>query len=315
MNYFFSHARTALKYGILNYQITDNSSILIPEYICDVIMQPISQCKLHYDFYKINDDFTPDWNNLEKKINKNTKFILMVHYFGKNQDFNKFRHIANKNNIILIEDNAHGYGGCVDNNYLGELGDISISSPRKIFNINNGGILNINKDLSHKLKDIEIHSNFNQLSKIKFLKNIIRKYPYFKNFIKNFFLNRYKYEDPNSFREEFIKDYLLDTKTITMLNNFNISEIKKKRIKQYNYWYEFCIKNNLKPAFQSFDENLMPWCFPAYTNSHFESQDWFDWGWKNNKPVFSWPTLPIELIDENNTSFKRWKKLICFSII
>ena len=57
----------------------------------------------------------------------------------------------------------------------------------------------------------------------------------------------------------------------------------------------------------------MPWCFPAYVSNNSQAIEFFDWGWKNNIKVFSWPTFPISLLDVNTDHYRRWEKLICFS--
>ena len=55
----FSHARTALKYGLLSLKIKPKDEILIPEYICDAVILPhikISQSgiiPLAYEFNKL----------------------------------------------------------------------------------------------------------------------------------------------------------------------------------------------------------------------------------------------------------------------
>ena len=53
--------------------------------------------------------------------------ILMVHYFGRPQNIEKFTYFCQHHSILLLEDNAHGYGGKYKNNYLGTFGDIGFS--------------------------------------------------------------------------------------------------------------------------------------------------------------------------------------------
>ena len=43
--------------------------ILLPEYICDVILHPINQLGLKYRYYSVDDSFSPRWDELEKLIN------------------------------------------------------------------------------------------------------------------------------------------------------------------------------------------------------------------------------------------------------
>ena len=48
--YFFSHARTALKYGLKHLDLKAGDGILLPEYICDVITHPLQELKLVQQF-------------------------------------------------------------------------------------------------------------------------------------------------------------------------------------------------------------------------------------------------------------------------
>ena len=311
MKYYFSHARTALKYGLMQYKITNNTEILLPDYICDVILHPIKKIKLNYNFYRINDNFTPDWEDLLSKINDNTKFLLIVNFFGKNQNIKKLINLKKRNDLILIEDNAHGYGSKFDNDTLENIYDFSISSPRKIVSTNSGGILDIKDNHIINLNEIAEYKN---IYNFDILKKLFLPFPELKNYIKKKFLKRKRYESFSEFRESQINDYLIDSNSLKKINNVDFDKLLKFRNSEYQRLYKFTIQKGLTPAYDSFDHNLMPWCFPAYTKSHKESIDWFNWGWENNVPIFSWPTLPDEMITKNSICVNRWKKLICFGI-
>ena len=134
MIYYFSHARTALYYGLKNYiDNFANKSILIPDYICEDVLFPIKELNINYVFYELNDSLEPNWDDLDSKVNKNIGYIIMVHYFGKNQDISKFLEFTKIHNLILIEDNAHGYGGLIDNKLLGDFGNFSIVNIEYVF--------------------------------------------------------------------------------------------------------------------------------------------------------------------------------------
>ena len=72
--YYFSHARTALKYGLISLNIREGSEIFIPDYICDVVLHPIEQLKLKPIFYPTFEDLTPEWDFL-----KNQMFEIKTH--------------------------------------------------------------------------------------------------------------------------------------------------------------------------------------------------------------------------------------------
>ena len=59
----------------------------------------------------IDDSLNIDPNDLERKINGNTKAIIVVHMLGIPSDMEKVMPIAEKHNIKVIEDTAWGCGG------------------------------------------------------------------------------------------------------------------------------------------------------------------------------------------------------------
>ena len=311
MFYYFSHARTALIYGLQHFGIKSNDYILLPEYICDVVLHPLDQLGIKYKYYPINNDLTPNWMKLEKVINEKTKTLLMVHYFGQPQDIEKFQNFCKKHNLLLVEDNAHGHGGRYDGKLLGTFGNIGISSPRKILNISSGGLLwlkdkklNIQADLSPYSVSLGNH--------IK--RSIFDSSPSLINSIKKGFKNRPRYENPKAFRETPIPDYAIDRWSKKTIEKTDWNELSKNRLAAYKEWQSFALGNSLTPVYLKLHPESNPWCFPAYVKDQRDAIKWFDWGWQNNKHVFSWPSLPGDMLTKNSESFTRWKKLICFGI-
>ena len=107
-------------------------------------------------YYSINKMLEPEYNKILKKINQKVKSIIFINYFGLPININENILFAKKNNLIMIEDNAHGFSGEFENKLLGTNGDIGFTSPRKNLNILSGGLLYIkNKELKRKLNFIE----------------------------------------------------------------------------------------------------------------------------------------------------------------
>ena len=298
----FSHARTALKYGLLHLKIEKGSSLLIPEYICDSIIQPIENLGLRYKYYPILDNLEPDWEKLEKSIDADDIAILMVHYFGQPQNIEKFRNLCEKNEIYLLEDNAHGYGGIYKNNYLGRFGDIGFSSPRKNLELDYGGVLFTKNKISIPIK----------LSKppiLSRMKKIVKKY--FKSLVKYF----HKKNKKNDIYEiKSVKEMLMDDKSFKVLNSINLVEVQKNRLDSYLKWKDFALKNNLEPVFKNIHNKATPWAFPAYASDLEEREKWIRWGKNNNVEIFSWPRLPKTIFANRSDSYKRWERLICFPL-
>ena len=285
---------------------------MLPEYICDVILNPLNDLDIEPVFYSVDDSFSPNWKQLSQLIKKNTRGIFMVQYFGQPQDLNKFKEFCNNYKLILIEDNAHGIGGILNGYKLGSLGDISISSAHKIINVYSGGILKINNDISPleinlKPYPITIRQRINRY--------LLNNNPKLRNLIKKYFFKRPLYDINSESNDKDIGDYKIDKISLNIINKVNWDILRKKRQNAYYIWEDFVLKNNLTPVFNKLYEEANPWCFPAYTKSHKESVKWIKWGWEKKIKIFSWPSLPKQILGKKGDSYKRWKKLICFDII
>ena len=104
------------------------------------------------------DSFNIDVNLIEKKINKKTKAILVVHLFGQPVEMNIVKKIAKKYSLKIIEDCAEAHGALYKNKKVGSLGDVGCFSfyANKIISTGEGGMLTFNKKLyAEKAKNLK----------------------------------------------------------------------------------------------------------------------------------------------------------------
>jgi dTDP-4-amino-4,6-dideoxygalactose transaminase len=94
------------------------------------------------------DTLNMDENQLEELITEKTKAIIPVHYAGVGCEMDKIMNIANKYDIPVIEDNAHGLFGKYKERYLGTFGTFATQSfhETKNFSCGEGGALLINDE-------------------------------------------------------------------------------------------------------------------------------------------------------------------------
>jgi len=94
------------------------------------------------------DTLNMDENQLEGLITEKTKAIIPVHYAGVGCEMNIIMNIANKYDIPVIEDNAHGLFGKYKDRYLGTFGKFATQSfhETKNFSCGEGGALLINDE-------------------------------------------------------------------------------------------------------------------------------------------------------------------------
>tara|TARA_B110000438_G_scaffold302756_1_gene361491 strand:+ start:13979 stop:15121 length:1143 start_codon:yes stop_codon:yes gene_type:complete len=93
-----------------------------------------------------SDTLNIDETQIESKINKNTKAIIVVHYAGVGCEMNAIMEISKKYDIPVIEDNALGLFGKYNDKYLGTFGTFATQSfhETKSFSCGEGGALIIN---------------------------------------------------------------------------------------------------------------------------------------------------------------------------
>ena len=106
------------------------------------------------------EDLTIDPNDIEKKITKKTKAIIVMHYGGFACDMDSILSIAKKYNLKVIEDACHGplseYKG-MKLGTIGDLGCFSFFSNKNISTGEGGMLVTNNIDYIEKAKLLRSH--------------------------------------------------------------------------------------------------------------------------------------------------------------
>ena len=311
MKFYYSHGRTAFKYGLIYLGLKKNDTIMMPEYFCDILIDPIKKLGIKTIFYNINSDFSIDWESVSKNFKKKIKAFFFINYFGFEENKIALKIFAKKKKIFLIEDDCHSLK--FNNKNLRYISDLTFYSPKKIIKTAySGGILRINKDTKiifspKQLKKYPI-SLFEILN--NFLENNCLK---FKRLLKYFIFKKPDFEKLNEIKNYKTKnDYIIDDYSKKILCKNIDKKIKTDRLKNYIIWKKICSKNKLIiPIPRKLDKNTIPWVYPAYVKNNKLRKKLFLFGWKNGYSITSWPSLPKILI--NSRSKKRWSTLICFN--
>ena len=87
--------------------------------------------------------YTIDPDSIEELINENTKAILPVQLYGQSADMDKINEIAEKHDLIVIEDAAQAHGATYKGKKVGSMGDMACFSfyPTKNMTTSEGGII------------------------------------------------------------------------------------------------------------------------------------------------------------------------------
>ncbi len=106
------------------------------------------------------DNLTIDPEDIERKINKKTKAILLMHYGGFGCNMNKIMAVAEKHNLKVIEDACHAPLAEYNGKKLGTFGDIgcfSFFSNKNISTGEGGMLITNNPELFEKAKILRSH--------------------------------------------------------------------------------------------------------------------------------------------------------------
>jgi len=107
-----------------------------------------------------SDTYNLDVKDVEKRITPKTKAILLVHQIGMPADIDAFRSLADKHNLILIEDAACAAGSKYKGKTIGSHSDFVCFSfhPRKVISTGDGGMITTNReDYALRMKLLRQH--------------------------------------------------------------------------------------------------------------------------------------------------------------
>ena len=100
--------------------------IIIPSLCWSTSLWPIVQSGLKPIFVDIDKEtLNINLADLEKKLQKKTKGIMLVHVLGNSTDMTKLMKIKKKYKLILIEDTCESLGAQYKNKFLGTFGEFS----------------------------------------------------------------------------------------------------------------------------------------------------------------------------------------------
>ena len=101
----------------------------------------------------IADDYNIDVTKIEEKITKNTKAIIPVHLNGRACQMDKIVEIANKYDLIIIEDACQSVGAKYNNQHVGTFGKFGCFSLHPMKSLNcagDGGYIILNDEQDYQ---------------------------------------------------------------------------------------------------------------------------------------------------------------------
>ena len=152
-----SSGTAALEIAIRSLGLNKNDEVIMPSFTIISNAMAIVKSSAKPILVDVN---LNTWNikieDIEKKITKKTKCLMIPHIYGLANDMDKILEITKKYNLYLIEDAAEVFGLKYKNKQCGSFGDISILSfyANKHITTGEGGmLLTNNPKLNEKFKD------------------------------------------------------------------------------------------------------------------------------------------------------------------
>ena len=155
-------ATHALHLAIRSIGITTGDEVIVPTFTFAATANSVIYSGGTPIFVDVDKDtFTINPDEIKKKITKNTKAIIPVHYAGQSCDMDAIISISKKYNLKIIEDCAHALGSTFRNKNCGTIGTLGCFSfyPTKIITTGEGGMVTTNKkSLQVKITSLKSHS-------------------------------------------------------------------------------------------------------------------------------------------------------------
>lgn len=108
--HFFLTGRAALFHYLQQLNLPKNAEIIIPGFTCTAVVLPILANKLKPIYADIDTQtFSPTRDTIASKITNHTKAIIIQHTFGIPPHRDEILKLAQKHNLVVIEDLAHGF--------------------------------------------------------------------------------------------------------------------------------------------------------------------------------------------------------------
>jgi CDP-6-deoxy-D-xylo-4-hexulose-3-dehydrase len=212
------------------YNWKNNDEVIVPAVTWPTTITPVIQSNLKPVFVDCNlVDFSFDYDDLKKKISKNTRAIFVAHIIGFPANIEKIKKIIKNKKIVLLEDCCESQGATFSNNKVGNhglAGSFSFYWGHHLTTIEGGMICTNNKIFYHTCLLKRSHGLARELPKN--LHGEISK----------------KYRNIN-FKFLFLNDgfNLRNTEINAYLGRFQLNSLNKWiaiRNKNYNLFYDEC---------------------------------------------------------------------------
>ena len=153
-------ATHALHLAARSLDIGPGDEVIVPTFTFAATANAVSYCGAEPILADVDSEiFNIQPQEIEEKITRKTKAVIVVHYGGQACDMSEILFLSKKHGFHIIEDCAHALGSTYKNKKCGNIGDSGCFSfyPTKVITTGEGGMVSTN--------------NSSTLRKIKMLKS------------------------------------------------------------------------------------------------------------------------------------------------
>lgn len=156
-----SSCTTALHLSLIAIGVKKGDEVICPSltFVADANAIKYTGAKIVLCDVSSQDNLNISYKDIEKKISRKTKAIIVVHYAGYPANLEEIIKISKKHNIKIIEDSCHSLFSNFKDKKLGNFGDLSVFSFYSNKNITSGegGMIYGEKKYFEKIKLLRNH--------------------------------------------------------------------------------------------------------------------------------------------------------------
>lgn len=155
----FGAGRMALYAALQALELKPGDEVILPAFTCVVVPNALIYAGLVPVYADIDaHTFNLDPSQIEKHLTPRTRALYLQSTFGLISGYSQIRAIAERHQLLLIEDAAHSLGARTDGKPSGSLGDVAFFSTdhSKVINTVVGGMVTTSrKDVASRLRAIQ----------------------------------------------------------------------------------------------------------------------------------------------------------------
>jgi len=251
---FFS-GRSALYHLLKSLNLKKDDEVLVQAFTCEAVVLPIVALNLKPVFFDIErKSFSANPIDLEKKLSEKSKVVILQHTFGITpSQREKILSIIRQNNLVLIEDIAHGINISKIKMKNAKLKNhfylLSFGRSKSLSSVFGGAIVTNNKKIAKKLDSFNLpYPSYSLIFKLLLYKPIVfiikLTYNIYLGKIIHFFSQKFNLLIPEITKKEKAGkyDHFFDKKypnalAILLLNQLKrFSKIQNQRKKMVNFY-------------------------------------------------------------------------------